>query len=161
MKGWKAGLLGTLVVSLVLAAVAAIMAPQWLEEWNAERAADAKLYRQKGLDFGQQADTQQCMDKALAGLTGCLGNTCTINQGVFLKACFEVATPNPVLCEGIPPFRNKMLEKEKEWARYFCNDKNINHDGCRFMLRRQQMYCSGGVAADEVPAQSENAAAAE
>jgi len=154
MKGWKVVLLALLVI----AGGVAMLAPGWLEDWNQQRAEEAQQYRQQGEVFGRNADTQQCMDRALNALKGCEGNTCTINQGVFLKACWAVATPNPVLCDGIPPFRNKMLEKEKEWARYFCTDKGIAHDGCRFLLRRQQHFCSDGIAADAVPeanAQSE------
>ncbi|MCV6590721.1 MAG: hypothetical protein OIF57_17110 [Marinobacterium sp.] len=146
MKGWK----GVLLALVAVAAILAVLAPSWLEDWNQQRAEEARQFRQQGQQFGQQADTQQCMDKALDGLKGCQGNTCTINQGIFLKACLEVAQPNPVLCEGIPPFRNQMLEEEKEWARFFCRDKAISHEGCRFLLRRQQSFCADGVAVDAV-----------
>lgn len=152
MKVWKT----VLVLAAVLVAAVVVLGPDWLESWNAQRAQEAKQYRLQGETYGRTADTQQCMDTALNNLQGCVGNTCTINQGVFLKACLSVAVPNPVLCEGIPPFRNKMLEKEKEWARYFCADKAITHDGCRFLLRRQQAFCSGGIPADAVADQAES-----
>ncbi len=151
MKVWKTALL--LVAVLVAAAV--LLGPGWLENWNTQRAEEAKQYQRQGEQYGRTVDTQQCMDTALNNLQGCVGNTCTINQGVFLKACLTVATPNPVLCAGIPPFRNKMLDTEKEWARYFCTDKGIVHDGCRFLLRRQQSFCAGGVPVDTVAEGSE------
>lgn len=146
MKAWKWMLLSVALIAALLAA----LAPGWLEEWNVQRAEEAKQFRAQGVSFGQANDTQSCLDAAMDGLKGCQGNTCTINQGLFLKACLEVAEPNPVLCEGIPPFRNKMLEKEKEWARYYCRDKGIAHEGCRFLLRRQQSFCAGGVPVDTV-----------
>lgn len=138
-----------LVIAAIIAAALGTWGPKWLEEWNAQRSEEAQIYLAEGKSFGQSASLQQCMDKALFALNSCSGNACTINQGLFLKACLQQQTgPTDSFCQGIPPFRNKPLEKDKEWARYFCRDKEIAHEGCRFLLQRQQYFCSGGVAAD-------------
>lgn len=137
-----------LIVVAVIATLLWWQVPNWLDNWNQQRAQEAEQFLQQGESFGQTADQQQCLDTALEGLRGCSGNTCTINQGLFLKACWQQSKPADGFCDGIPLFRNKALEEDKEWARYYCRDKDISHEGCRFLLKRQQYFCSDGVAAD-------------
>lgn len=137
-----------LIIAGFLGVVGWFWGQSWLEDWNQQRSQEAKVYLQKGEHFGAESNQQQCLDQALSDLNGCSGNTCTINQGLFLKACWQEAAPVQGFCDGVPPYRLKALEKEKEWARYYCRDKDISHEGCRFLLKRQQYFCSDGIAAD-------------
>ncbi|MBY4676542.1 hypothetical protein [Marinobacterium arenosum] len=151
MKAWKLILAALLLLALLIG----WQGPKWLQAWNAERAEEAQLFIKQGSEYGSQHNQQACLDRALTKLTqqDCDGNTCTINQGLFLKACLAVAEPSATFCEGVPPYRLKPLEDESEWARFFCSDREISHDGCRFLLRRQQYFCSDGVAADAASAE--------
>ncbi len=132
----------------------------WLSDFNAERAELAANWRNDGLAFGRANDQEACLTKALTEFDGCTGFQCTVDHGRFLNACLEVATASEGFCDGVPAFRDKPTEDDKSWAKYGCWDRNIRGEGCRLLMRQQQLFCSGGVAGD-VAAKADAPAATE
>lgn len=122
---------------------------EWLADFNHERAEQAAAWRNDGRAFGQQQDQAACLSKALIEFDGCTGFQCTVNHGRFLRACLEAAAPSDAFCEGVPEFRDKPTEDDKSWAKYACWERNIRGEGCRLLMRQQQLFCSGGEAVSE------------
>ncbi|WP_240770714.1 hypothetical protein [Neptunomonas sp. XY-337] len=134
--------LGALLLVVVATSLFWLNRDAWLADFNAERAEQKEQYQRAGLDFGKQNDQQACLNEALQSFDGCLGYSCTVNNGVFLKACLSQATATPGFCDGVPEFRDKPTEDDKSWAKYFCWDNNIRGEGCRLLMRQQAFFCS-------------------
>lgn len=139
-----------LLLTLVLGVWYLLYSDQWLANFNQERQQDAQIYREQGLLAGAQTDQQGCQDQALTHFNLCRDSNfiCTVNQGVFLKACFETAQSTPGFCDDLPAFNEKATEEEKDWAKYNCWDMDIRGEGCRLLLRQRLQLChdqtSGG-----------------
>ncbi len=116
---------------------------QWLARFNEERQQDAIEYREKGLSAGQLTDQQGCQDQAISGFDQCRDSNfvCTVNHGVFLKACFETASPSEGFCDDLPEFNETATEEEKDWAKYKCWDMDVRGEGCRLLLRQRLQLC--------------------
>lgn len=114
---------------------------EWLADFNAERAEQASNWRNEGLAFGREHDQNNCLEKALTEFDGCTGFDCTVNHGRYLKGCLEAAAPADGFCEGVPAFRDEPTEDDKKWAKYACWDRNIRGEGCRLLMRQQQLFC--------------------
>lgn len=114
----------------------------WLPQWNQDLAQQSTEYREKGLALGQTADQQVCFDEALTSFNQCSGFACTITHGKFLKACWENAAPTEGFCEGVPAYNEEKTEDEKSWARHECWGRDIRGEGCRLLMRQQQLLCS-------------------
>lgn len=140
--GKKIALSG-LVLVVLLGLWVWLFSPQWLEGFNQQRAEDAEVYRTQGLEAGRETDQQGCQDQALTRFDQCQDSNfvCTVNQGVFLKACFETAAVTAGFCEGLPEFHDKATEPEKDWAKYNCWDMGIRGEGCRLLLRQRLQLC--------------------
>lgn len=132
-----------LALSLLFVIWVVFFSPQWLEGFNQQRANEANVFRQQGLQAGEQTDQQGCQDQALSGFSACDDSNfaCTINQGVFLKACFEVAALTAGFCDAVPAFHDKATEEEKDWVKYNCWDMDIRGEGCRLLLRQRIQLC--------------------
>lgn len=115
---------------------------EWLASFNAERAAAATAWREQGLAFGRHGDQAACLEEALTRFDGCTGFDCTVNHGRFLKGCLAVAAPAAGFCAGVPAFQDPPSEDDKTWARHACWDRNIRGEGCRLLMRQQQLFCS-------------------
>lgn len=133
---------GILALGLIAAALGWWNREAWLATFNEERQAQTALFKQQGSDFANQADQQACLDEALERFDGCMGYACTVNHGVFLKACLAKANPTPNFCNGVPEFRDKPTEDDKSWAKYACWDLDIRGEGCRLLMRQQSYFCS-------------------
>ncbi|WP_235017455.1 hypothetical protein [Nitrincola tapanii] len=133
-----------ILVLLSVALIVWLLAPSWLQGFNQNRQEEAQAQREAGLLAGQTSDQQGCLDQALRAFDLCPDSNfvCTVAQGTFLKACWEMAAPSEGFCEGVPEFTEKPTEDAKEWARYTCWEKNIRGEGCRLLLRQQQQLCS-------------------
>lgn len=131
---------------------------EWLADFNSERAELAASWRNDGLAFGRQQDQAACLTRALTDFDGCTGYQCTVNHGRFLRACLETAAPSEAFCDGVPAFRNELTEDDKSWAKYSCWERNIRGEGCRMLMRQQQLFCSGGSAVTESEPESDDAA---
>ena len=114
----------------------------WVDDFNAEQNRVLQERTEAGLQFGARANQQQCLDQALADFDGCLGYQCTVASGRFLKACLSKAAISEGFCDGVPEFREKPTEDDKEWAKDYCLDNNIRGDNCRLLMRQQQLFCS-------------------
>lgn len=114
----------------------------WLADFNAERAQQRDEYRQSGELFGSSNTQQTCLAHTLASFDGCTGFHCTVNHGVFLKACLAKAAPSGDFCHEVPTYRDEPTEEDKTWAKHTCWDQNIRGEGCRLLLRQQQLFCS-------------------
>lgn len=116
---------------------------QWLQEFNQERSEDAALFRTQGLAEGQLTDQQGCQESALSNFAQCQESNfvCTVNQGVYLKACFETAAVTQGFCDNVPAFNEKATEDEKDWVKYNCWDMDIRGEGCRLLLRQRIQLC--------------------
>lgn len=138
------------LTALMLAALvwAWLFGPAWLAGFNAEQQTLKTDFTEQGRAFGRQADQQACLDRTLTDFDSCSGYNCTLQHDYFLKACLEEASPSEGFCDGVPAYREKPSEDDKTWARHSCWDMNIRGEGCRLLLRQQQFWCSGGVAAD-------------
>ncbi len=115
---------------------------EWLADFNTERAERAAAWRQDGLAFGRQHDQAACLDKALTEFDGCTGFACTVDHGRFLNACLETSAASEGFCAGVPAFREEPTEDDKKWAKYACWERNIRGEGCRLLMRQQQLFCS-------------------
>ncbi|TCK03514.1 hypothetical protein [Marinobacterium mangrovicola] len=114
-----------------------------VEEFNRERAEDAVVYREAGLEFGRTHDQQECLDEALQEFdTQCTGFSCTVRYGKFLNACLETASDSATFCDNVPAYQDEKTEEEKVWARETCWDRDIRGEGCRVLLRQQQYFCT-------------------
>lgn len=135
-----------LLVILLLLVVAAIYGwlnrESWLVDFNQERALKTIQFKQDGQAFGETASQQECLDQALSQFDGCLGFSCTVNQGVFLKACLNQSEVTDGFCDGVPEYREKPTEDDKSWAKYYCRDHNIKGEGCGLLMKQQQFFCS-------------------
>jgi hypothetical protein len=123
---------------------------EWLAEFNAEQAQAAQQWRGEGLAFGERNDQQTCLEHSLASFDGCTGFDCTVNHGRFLKACLETATVSEGFCDQVPGFRDEPTEDDKAWAKDECWERNIRGEGCRLLMRQQQLFC--GPAEDDAEA---------
>lgn len=119
-----------------------VMKAEWLTEFNAERAEAAAAWRNDGLAFGRLNDQQNCLEQSLRNFDGCTGFECTVNHGRYLKACLETAAVSPDFCAHVPEFRDKPTEDDKAWAKDECWSRNIRGEGCRLLVRQQQLFCS-------------------
>jgi len=135
-------LLITLGIIVVLSVLGWLNRESWLADFNADRAYQTAEFKKSGRLFGQEHNQQACLDKTLRSFDGCLGFSCTVNQGIFLRACLSVAKASPGFCEGVPPYREKPTEDDKSWAKYYCWDRNIRGEGCRLLMKQQQFFCS-------------------
>jgi hypothetical protein len=126
------------------------MKAEWLAEFNAERAEAAANWRNDGLVFGRLNNQQACLEQSLSNFDGCTGFDCTVNYGRFLRACLETAQTSEGFCEAVPGFREEPTEDDKAWAKDECWGRNIRGEGCRLLMRQQQLFC--GPAEDETAA---------
>ncbi len=145
-------LLALLAIAVLGAAYLWLNKDSIVEEFNQEREQEAKIYRQAGLEYGQNHDQQECLDKALQEFdTQCTGFSCTVRYGKFLNACLETAAETPAFCDGVPAFQEEKSEDEKIWARETCWAQDIRGEGCRLLLRQQQFFCKNKLP-EEQPA---------
>lgn len=114
---------------------------EWLADFNAERAEQATLWRDQGLSFGRGNGQTACLEKALSDFDGCTGFECTVNHGRFLRACLESAEPDAGFCDEVPLFREEPTEDDKTWAKHACWERNVRGEGCRLLMRQQQLFC--------------------
>lgn len=114
----------------------------WLPGWNKDLADQSVEYRNRGKAFGAQADQQACLDEALMSFNQCSGFACTIKHGKFLKACWAEAQPTEGFCNEVPAFNEERSEDDKSWARHACWSRDIRGEGCRLLMRQQQLFCS-------------------
>jgi hypothetical protein len=113
------------------------------ESFNQERAEDREKFTQEGLQYGQAHSQQACLDKTLTDLNGCNSFGCSVNAGLFLKHCWNVASESPAMCDGVPAFQEKPSEDDKTWAKAYCIDRDIRSEGCRKLIMRQlSQFCS-------------------
>lgn len=133
---------GILFAIAAVIVVAWLTQDQWLPQWNQELAEESVEYRERGLSLGETANQQSCLDEALASFNTCSGFACTIKHGKFLKACLEVASPAKGFCDEVPEFNEEPTEDDKSWARHYCWDRDIRGEGCRLLMRQQQLFCS-------------------
>jgi hypothetical protein len=138
----KKSLLVMLLILVVAALYAWVNRDSWLVDFNQERAATTVKFKQDGQTFGKKSNQQACLDRALNQFDGCLGFSCTVNQGVFLKACLSQAEESIGFCAGVPKYREKPTEDDKSWAKHYCWDNNIGGEGCRLLMKQQQYFCS-------------------
>ncbi len=131
------------VLVIIIGLYAWVNKDRWLMEFNQSRVEQTEQFKSAGDRYGMSNDQQACLDKALNEFDGCLGYSCTVNQGIFLKACLNQAQPSPGFCEGVPEYREKPTEDDKSWAKYYCWDNNIRGEGCRLLMKQQQYFCSG------------------
>ncbi|WP_432697082.1 hypothetical protein ACQUQP_01635 [Marinobacterium sp. YM272] len=116
-------------------------------EFNQERAEEALVYREAGLEYGRNHDQQACLDEALKEFdTQCTGFSCTVRYGKFLNACLETAAVSETFCDKVPAYQEEKTEDEKIWAREACWAQDIRGEGCRLLLRQQQYFCSSNLA---------------
>ncbi len=142
-------LLFSLLALLLLFAYLWLNQERWLAQFNAERAAEFERFHRSGLEFGREHDQQACLDKALSDFnTECSGFSCTVRYGQFLRACWQNAAASADFCNGVPPYRDKPSEEDKNWARETCWGQDIRGEGCRLLLRQQQQLCSGQTPSD-------------
>lgn len=147
---WKKILLAAILLPLLLGLFLWLVQPvwwqemkaEWLADFNAERAAAAAQWRNEGLAFGRQSDQQTCLEQTLTNFDGCTGFDCTVNHGRFLKACLETASPSAGFCDGVPEYREEPTEDDKSWAKHACWSRDIRGEGCRLLMRQQQLFCS-------------------
>lgn len=118
------------------------MKAEWLTDFNSERAEQAAYWRDQGLTFGRGNGQNACLEKALMDFDGCTGFACTVNHGRFLKACLQSAETDAGFCDGVPAFREEPTEDDKTWAKHACWERNIRGEGCRLLMRQQQLFCS-------------------
>lgn len=115
---------------------------KWLPGWNQELAQQSQDFTQRGSTFGETADQQACLEEALTSFNRCSGFACTISHGKFLKACWQQATPSEGFCNEVPAFSEELSEDDKSWARHACWGRDIRGEGCRLLMRQQQLFCS-------------------
>ncbi|WP_415892899.1 hypothetical protein ACMXYN_17605 [Neptuniibacter sp. PT8_73] len=115
---------------------------KWLPGWNQELADQNNEFQQRGLALGQKADQQTCLEEALSSFNQCSGFSCTIKHGKFLKACLQNASPSENFCKDVPEFREERTEDDKSWARHACWSRDVRGEGCRLLMRQQQLFCS-------------------
>lgn len=147
---WKKILLALVVLPLLLVLFLWQVNPAWWQdvktEWlagfNAERAEAAARWRNDGLAFGRLNDQQTCLEQSLRNFDGCTGFECTVNHGRFLKACLETAASSDGFCQDVPAFRDEPTEDDKAWAKDECWGRNVRGEGCRLLMRQQQLFCS-------------------
>ncbi|BBB31602.1 hypothetical protein [Neptunomonas japonica] len=136
----------SLLIMLLILVVAAISfwlnRDSWLADFNQERAVITEQFKHDGQAYGQTTDQQNCLDTTLQQFDGCLGFSCTVNQGVFLKACLSQAKASEGFCDGVPEYRETPTEDDKAWAKYYCWNHNIKGEGCRFLMKQQKYFCS-------------------
>lgn len=135
-------LLIALALTVLLSLLFWLNRESWLADFNQQRAEQKAQYRQAGHEYGQQHHQQDCLDTALRNFDGCMGFNCTVNQGLFLKACLSQAKVSPGFCDGVPAFREEPTEDDKSWRKYACWDRNIRGEGCRLLMKQQQFFCS-------------------
>lgn len=121
---------------------------EWLADFNSERAEQEAQWLDQGRAFGRGNGQNACLDKALMDFDGCTGYACTVNHGRFLRGCLATAEPDQGFCDEVPAYRDEPTEDDKSWAKYGCWDRNVRGEGCRLLMRQQQLFCSGGVPAD-------------
>ncbi len=114
----------------------------WLPEWNQTLAEETERYQQEGLAFGQQADQQACLEKTLSSFDRCSGFACTVKHGKFLNACLKHAANSPEFCKDVPAYNEERSDDDKTWARESCWGRDIRGEGCRLLMRQQQLFCS-------------------
>ncbi|WP_415889706.1 hypothetical protein ACMXYV_17680 [Neptuniibacter sp. SY11_33] len=115
---------------------------KWLPGWNQELADQNNEFQQRGLELGQKSDQQTCLEEALSSFNQCSGFSCTIKHGKFLKACLNNASPSENFCKDVPEFREERTEDDKSWARHACWSRDVRGEGCRLLMRQQQLFCS-------------------
>lgn len=136
-------------LGLCLAAIGGVFyswlqAPAWLEEWNSSHQAVTEQQRRAGLQFGQSSDQQACLEKALQQFDLCAESdySCTVSNGLFLRACWQASQPSSGFCDGVPAFSESPSEDDKAWAKERCFALGITGSGCRILMRQKQQLCS-------------------
>jgi hypothetical protein len=115
---------------------------QWLEEFNDDRQQQSIVLKQQGADFAKAANQDQCLEQSFKQLGKCYAYGCTLDQGVFLKSCLANAQSSEHFCDGIARYKEKPTEDDKRWLKNSCWDKNVNAEGCRFLLKQKVYFCS-------------------
>ncbi|MBV1789270.1 hypothetical protein KQ940_14525 [Marinobacterium sp. D7] len=121
---------------------------RFVEDFNRQRAEEVRRFHAAGIEYGRNHDQQACLDKALTDFdTQCTGFECTVRYGQFLKACLDNASVAPAFCQEVPAFNEELTEEDKNWARQSCWGRDIRGEGCRLLMRQQQLFCSSDAAA--------------
>lgn len=135
-----------LLLLLLLGAVMAVAfwftREEWLQGFNQQRQAEKAEYAAKGRLFAETATQNQCMQQSIKDFGNCLSFDCTVNHGVFLKSCLGSAASSDNFCDGVPLYLDKPTQADKEWLKDQCWDKDINGEGCRFLVKQQIYFCS-------------------
>ena len=131
-----------LLVTVIAVVMFWLNREQWLKDFNQERQQRTTQLKQQGSAFAKQANQQQCLEQSFKQLGKCFQFDCTLDQGVFLKSCLTQAQPSSGFCDGVPEYREKVTEDDKQWLKDGCWDKNLNGEGCRFLYKQQIHFCS-------------------
>ncbi len=135
--------IGSLVIVLVGAAVLYWMSQSgWVDDFNQEQNQVFQQKTEEGTAYGATTDQQQCLEKTLADFDGCQAFRCTVAAGKFLRACLDSASPSEGFCDGVPEYRDEPTEDDKKWAKFICVDRNVRGEGCRMLMRQQQLFCT-------------------
>lgn len=132
-----------LVTALVAAGYLWMNRDGIVAEFNQQREAESRAYHAAGQEYGLDHNQRECLDKALSDFDNeCTGFSCTVRYGKFFHSCLQTAQPDPDFCQGVPPYHEEKTEEDKAWARETCWQRDIRGEGCRIILRQQQLFCS-------------------
>lgn len=138
-----------LVVILAAASWFWLHRDAWLAGFNQQRSEEAQLFHKQGLAFGRTASQEQCLSRTIKDFNDeCIGYSCTIKYGIFLRACLNEATPSDNFCSGVPAYSAKPSEDDKAWVKDACWRQNVPGEGCRLLIRQQQLFCSEQASAE-------------
>lgn len=116
----------------------------WIDANKGDLAAMGEEQRAAGEAFGVTTEQLGCIDEALGRQDDCGGfdPMCEAQNGMWLKACLDVATESPGLCEDVPP-RTEIIESAT-WAVGTCANLGRPQDQpCGRLLQQVQEHCHG------------------
>jgi hypothetical protein len=130
------GLSGLLLLILIL-----VLFYRFVSERKDDWLTKGRETLQEGIAAGNTLTDAQCLDKALAmhrdGQAGIGG----IGAKLWLKGCFQSATPTDIFCSGIPAQEN--IAGSVRWQFEICAKHGLSTQSstCTGTVGEAQVYC--------------------
>ena len=121
MTGVVKGILITVVVLVVLSAIAIGLGVYWIRAHGGEFVEKSKQTLAEGQKFGKETDNQGCVTETISRHKQNPGITGLLSTQLFLNACLQTSRPTPGFCD-IPEQLDFM--KSAEWQQDHARTMN-------------------------------------
>ena len=140
MTGVVKGILISVVVVVLIGAIAIGLGVYWIKAHGGELMERSKQTLAEGQKFGKGTDNQGCVTETISRHKHNPGISGVLSTQLFLNACLQSSQPTPGFCDEIPEQLDFI--KSAEWQRDQCARNQLTDDNyCPSIFQTVQKFC--------------------